>query len=283
VNGTSGLPLTLDQSVVFGWVDRDITTGSEAVMVPYPVIRGDYWANAGYWWDLEFWNKSVDREAALPNQFSVTPPGSFPKIDPRFNPKTGLANFDVDSYVAQAQADVRFHVAGRFLDAQRGVAITFPDRPWRADWASYGLYPDGWTRPGVPARFRVFPEPHQRRPLVRTLHLMLQASGSDARPVKLVSNDSSWNARVTGPPPQQVTMSVCVPPHAPADVKLTALGSGQVEGDQSTAETFAMPRSAGILVVQATLDPPNPAATCSTSRGTRPGARPPSRARGPRS
>ena len=26
VNGTSGLPLTLDQSIVFGWVDRTITT-----------------------------------------------------------------------------------------------------------------------------------------------------------------------------------------------------------------------------------------------------------------
>ena len=36
VNGTSGLPLTLDQSVVFGWVDRQITTASEAMMVPYP-------------------------------------------------------------------------------------------------------------------------------------------------------------------------------------------------------------------------------------------------------
>ena len=70
VNGTSGLPLTLDQSIVFGWVDRTITTTSEAMMVPYPVIRDDYWANVGFWWDFEFWNKSVDREAARPNQFS---------------------------------------------------------------------------------------------------------------------------------------------------------------------------------------------------------------------
>ena len=28
VNGTSGLPMTLDQSIVFGWVDREITTHS---------------------------------------------------------------------------------------------------------------------------------------------------------------------------------------------------------------------------------------------------------------
>jgi len=34
VNGTAGLPLTLTQSVVLGWVEREITTTSEAVMVP---------------------------------------------------------------------------------------------------------------------------------------------------------------------------------------------------------------------------------------------------------
>ena len=128
------------------------------MIVPYPVIRGDYWANAGFWWDLEFWNRSVDREAAHPNQFSGTPPGSFPKIDPHFDPETGLANFDVDSYVAQAATDARFHIEGRFLTTQRGVSIVFPDRPWRADWVTYGLYPDGWTRPGTPARIRVFPD-----------------------------------------------------------------------------------------------------------------------------
>src|SRR5262249_49088084 len=188
VNGTSGLPLTLDQSVVFGWVDREITTSSEAVMVPYPVIRDDYFANEGFWWDLEFWNRSVDREAARSNQFSVTPPGSFPKIDPHFDARTGLANFDLDSYVAQATTDARFHVEGRVLTSQRGVAVVLPDRPWRADWVSYGLYPDGWTRPGQTARFRVFPRRTQTRPLLRTLHVTLTVPNSETRSVRLASN-----------------------------------------------------------------------------------------------
>ena len=156
VNGTSGLPLTLDQSVVFGWVDRTITTTSEAMMVPYPVIRDDYWANVGFWWDFEFWNKSVDREAARPNQFSPTPT-TFPKLDIRFDPRTGRSNVDVDSYIAQAVGDVRFHLKGRFLTTQRDVSIVFPDRPWRADWVTRGLYPDGWSRPGRVAHIKVFP------------------------------------------------------------------------------------------------------------------------------
>jgi hypothetical protein len=268
VDGTSGLPMTLDQSIVFGWVDREITTGSEAVMVPYPVIRGDYWANIGFWWDLEFWNKSVDREAAHPDQFSGTPPGSFPKIDPHFDPTTGLANFDLDSYIAQAQNDARFHVAGRFLAAQRGVSITYPDRPWRADWVSYGLYPDGWTRPGTPARFRVFPAPKQTRPLLRTLHLTLQGAPlTAARPASLVSDGGDWRGSISAA--QTVQTTVCVPPHAPSDVTLTVEGSSEVEGDPSTLTSVGEPRSAGVLVNQVTLDPPDPGATCSPSRGTR--------------
>ena len=40
VNGTSGLPLTLDQSPVFAWVDGQINGDSVASMVPYPLIQG---------------------------------------------------------------------------------------------------------------------------------------------------------------------------------------------------------------------------------------------------
>jgi hypothetical protein len=265
VNGTSGLPITLDQSIVFGWVDRTITTNSEAVMVPYPVIRGDYWANAGFWWDFEFWNRSVDREAAHPNQFSGTPPGSFPKIDPRFDPTTGVANFDVDSYVAQAATDARFHIEGRHLATQRGVAIVFPDRPWRADWVTYGLYPDGWTRPDTPARIRVFPGRKQARPVLRTLRVTISAPENQQRPVALTSNTGTWKLQATNSA-SEVQATVCVPAHRPADVSLRTIGASPVEGDPSTSLTVGEPRSAGVLVGQIVLEPPAAGATCAPSR-----------------
>jgi len=266
VNGTSGLPLTLDQSVVFGWVDRTITTNSEAVMVPYTVIRGEYWANIGFWWDFEFWNRSVDREAAHPNQFSGTP-ASFPKLDPQFDPRTGLASFDVDSYVAQAASDARFHVEGRLLSTQRGVAIVFPDRPWRADWVSYGLYDDGWTRPGRAARFRVFPARPQKRALLRTIHLTLIAPETVTRPVTIRSNAGTWRAEIAGT--HQLDATVCVAAHAPADLTFRAVGVSPVEGDPSTALTVGQPRTAGVLVAQVVLDPPNLGATCAPNGQTR--------------
>jgi hypothetical protein len=266
VNGTSGLPLTLDQSVVFGWVDRTITTNSEAVMVPYPVIRGDYWSNIGFWWDFEFWNRSVDREAAAPNQFSGTPPGSFPKVDLRFDPKTGLANFDVDSYVAQAVADARFHVEGRLLSTQRDVSIVFPSRPWRADWVSYGLYPDGWTRPGRTARIRVFGHPDARTAVTRTLTLTLLAPGEvTSRHVVVRSNDGVWPLDVGGTNSVQQAVTVCVPRDGPADVTLRADGVSAIYGDQSTVESVAQTREAGVLVGQVALAE-TPGAKCAPSR-----------------
>jgi hypothetical protein len=255
VNGTSGLPLTLDQSIVFGWVDRTITTNSEAVMVPYPVIRGDYWANIGFWWDFEFWNRSVDREAGRPNQFSGTPPGSFPKIDLRFDPRTGRSSYDVNSYVGQAVGDARFHVAGRALATQRDVTILFPDRPWRADWVSYGLYPDGWTRPARVAQIRVFATPGQRTAVTRTLTLtLLGPQNVPSRHVVLRSGEGVWPLDVSGANSVQQAVTVCVPSDRPADLTLRASGVSSIYGDPSTADTAAQAREAGVLVAQVVLD-----------------------------
>jgi len=32
-------------------------------MVPYPILYGNYWENVAYWWNVEFWNGSVQRAA----------------------------------------------------------------------------------------------------------------------------------------------------------------------------------------------------------------------------
>ena len=227
------------------------------------MIRDDYWANVGFWWDLEFWNMSVDREAARPDQFSATPPGSFPKLDIRFDPRTGLSNVDVDSYIAQAAGDVRFHLKGRFLHTERNVSIVFPDRPWRADWMTRGLYPDGWTKPGRVAYIKVFPDPAQRGPVLRTLTVSLAAPEAARRPTTFASNTGRWQLAVGGNTLQQA-VSVCVPRAAPAEVSIRVSGSSAIGGDQSTLETFAQPRDAGVLVGSIALG--EPGATCSPSR-----------------
>ena len=59
VNGTNGLPITLDQGVVFSWVDRNVGPTGRVTVMKYPVGGPDWWAGQGYWWDVEFWNESA--------------------------------------------------------------------------------------------------------------------------------------------------------------------------------------------------------------------------------
>jgi hypothetical protein len=253
VNGTSGLPMTLDQSVVFNWVDRVVGTKPETVMIPYPVLSSDYWANVGFWWDLEFWNRSVTREAGRPNEFSGTPPGDFPKIDLRFDPKTGRANVDLDAFVAQAVAETRFHIVGEPFTTQRNVILSQPERPWRADWVSYGLYDDGWTRPHQTARIRVFSLPKQKGRTLRWLTLRLLAPEQvPPRAVSIRSDAGSWHFDVTSASIQQ-QVSVCVPPHGYADLTVNAAGFSQIAGDPANTETFATTRSGGVQFQQIAL------------------------------
>jgi hypothetical protein len=249
VNGTSGLPITLDQSVVFSWVDREITTNSEAMMIPYPVLRADYWANVGFWWDLEFWNRSVDREGGTPAMFQGTPPGTFPKVALRFDPETGRANADFDSYVAQAVADARFHIAGRQLTTERDVSIVFPDRPWRADWTTSGLYPDGWTIPGRTARIVVYPRPGVQHGESRTITVSLQAPG-DVATRKVTLGGEHFDV---GQTTVTRTVTVCARPRAPGSVTLSAEGSSPIYGLPSSPAAAGRPRAAGVVVQQIVL------------------------------
>jgi hypothetical protein len=248
VNGTSGLPMTLDQSVVFSWVDREITPNSETMMVPYPLLRTDYWADVAYWWDLEFWNRSVTREGGTPGVFQGTPPGTFPKIALSFDRSSGRANVDFDSYVTQAVGDTRFHIAGKLFSVQRGAAVVFPERPWRADWMTTGLYVDGWTVPGRTARIRIFARPRRRTPELRSLTVTLQAPGDvKARLVRFASNTGAASAYI-GPATVTQRLTVCVSPGRPADVTLAAKGSSRIYGSSATALTAVTPRDAGVLV-----------------------------------
>ena len=44
VNGTNGLPITLDQGVVFNWIDRNVGADGRVTVVKYPVGGPDWWA-----------------------------------------------------------------------------------------------------------------------------------------------------------------------------------------------------------------------------------------------
>jgi hypothetical protein len=242
VDGTAGRPLTDDPSSQLAWVDPIVGRDSSVTMVPYPIVPGDYWSSAAYWWDMEFWNVSANRTAGIPSQFEWTP-STFPKLALTFD-RAGRANVSPPGDVLQAIADARFHIAGTVVINNRNVFLVEPERPWRADWTTTGLYDDGWTKPGVVARIRVYAYPGQDRRVTRTLTVSAFApSGVTSRPLIVGASRG-----LAGENEVFVEASVCVPPRGSAEIPLRVEGASGIYGDPRTDLTVGQPRQGGVQI-----------------------------------
>jgi hypothetical protein len=247
-DGTSGRPITLDQSVVFDWIDRKVGGHRRVAMIPYPFLYGTYWGNVAFWWNVEFWNESIRRAVVYDGAFTGTPE-TFPTTALSFDRTTGRANVSPTRYAAEAVAETRFRLAGEVLGEDRGVDLIRAELPWRAAWLAYNLYRDGWTVPRVPGAIRVFATPGQSAPERRYLTVSVRAPNDVApRPFTFRSNASSWTGRV-GARTTSRQLAVCVPPNGFADVRITAPRYSPIYGDpRSEASFVSYARSGGVLV-----------------------------------
>jgi hypothetical protein len=245
--GTSGRPLTVQQGGVFDWVDQLVGRNPDVTMLPYPFVPGDYQASRAYWWDLEFWNESVGKAALFPGEFDGTP-STFPPLALHFNPDTGYANISPSRYLVQLVDDSRFRMDGAIVLTNRGAyLIDTSGGPWRADWLTLGLYDDGWTRPGLPGRLRVFPIPNQSVPLVRSVAITFDSPVA-GRPVELISNAGVWRGRISKAG-TLATVTLCGPAHGFTDVRILVDGSSPVGyGDMRNINTFGSYRTGGVFV-----------------------------------
>ncbi len=248
VDGTSGRPITLEQGVVFDWIDRKVGPGARVTMVPYPILYGNYWENVAYWWNVEFWNESVQRAATYEQAFTGTPE-TFPTTELTFDRITGRANVSPSRYAIQGIAETRFRLAGAELGQDRGVALIAVDRPWRAAWLAFDLYRDGWTVPKVVGKIRVFATPGQTEPTMRFLTISVRGPNDvPPRPFRVDSNTSNWAAEA-GEQPTSKQISVCVPARGFADVQVHAPRYSPIYGDpRSEASFVSYARSGGVLV-----------------------------------
>ncbi len=248
VDGTSGRPITLEQGHVFDWIDRKVGPEAKVTMVPYPFLYGNYWENVAYWWNVEFWNASVQRAATYEQAFTGTPE-TFPVTALTFDRTTGRANVSTSGYAVQAIAETRFRLAGSELGQDRGVALIAVDRPWRAAWLGFDLYRDGWTVPKAVGKIRVFAAPGQTEPTMRFLTISVRGpTDVPPRPFRVESNTSNWAAEA-GEQPTSKQISVCVPARGFADVQVHAPRYSPIYGDpRSEASFVSYARSGGVLV-----------------------------------
>lgn len=249
-NGTAGRPVTLQQGGVFDWIDRTVGTHAAVTMVPYPYSQIDSGAAVAYWWDVEFWNASVVRDAHWQNEFQVTP-STFPKDELTFDDRTGRANTSLTRYVVEDATETRFRVSGKGLQITRNTLLIDTERPWRTDWLTFGLYNDGWTKPDEPARIRVFSFPQQKTAVTRYLSVGVQAPFAPTlvqrEPFTLTSNAAEWNGVANGEDAVVHQLPVCVPAGGFTEVRIGTYGRAY--------DVYAngLSRRAGLLVTQIAL------------------------------
>jgi hypothetical protein len=252
-NSWSGRSVTTQARGSLDWVDAAVGSDAEVTIVPYPV-SSDWFASQQYWRDLEFWNRSVARDVRFPSADVFDYNGLwFPGLIPRFDPRTGAADDTPTRYAIQSDAETRFRISGPAVAGPSAFLID-AERPWRLDWATTGLYVDGWTKPRTTAQIRIYPSRGQRGSETRYLTVGLRApAGTPVRRVTIDSNVSTWRGAIpaNGSVTRQVT--VCVPARRATDVQLSTPEVSAIPGDPRSLSTIAEARAGGLQVSQIAL------------------------------
>jgi len=200
-------------------------------MVQYPVSSA-FLVSQRVWRDFEFWNKSIDRDVQYGGPWFFKYTGdTFPQRRIRFDPLTGLAAASPSRYVLQADQETRFRVSGTAIVAQQGTLLIDAARPWRADWVTFGFYPDGWTQPGKAVRIRVFALPGQQTARIRRVSVAVRAPEDITKRAFLLRSNRQHVEAVATPDTVRETVELCVPASGYAEVRLEARGSSTISGD----------------------------------------------------
>ena len=213
LNGASasGRGVAVGPDFVTNWIDRVLPPESTVALLPYPV--GQEWSRSAiFWWDVELWNDSVQRVYVIDGEWEYAP---FPNRELRVDPTTGHVrnSRDAPQYVVASAADTRLRLAGVIHAQNFGTYILQAERPYRAEWITRGLDPDGYTVAGRSAAIRIFPEPEG--PERVTLEVAFAAPPASVA-VRVGEEERELAAGASAPE----RFRVCVPPPYGAKVSL---------------------------------------------------------------
>jgi hypothetical protein len=245
----SNRPLSNPQAHDLAWIDRAVGTGAHVALVPYPVST-DYFVSQEAWRDLEFWNESAVRDVHWPASGAFAYTGFwFPKLYPHFDLASASTDVSGVPYAVESVNETRFGLAGRSVGGTDAFALVHAGSPWQLSWVSSGLYDDGWTKPGVTARIRLFPAHGQTRALTRYLTLILRPPYDvKARGVEVSSNLEHRRAQIPNTGATSELVRVCVPPRGSTEVRLRAATASPIPGDEADPADAGVPRAGGVNV-----------------------------------
>jgi hypothetical protein len=134
------------------WVDQALPSGAKVAAVPG--VLDNFGRTRVIWWDVEFWNKSVDRVYDYEPAWLDTP---YATQRLRLNWRTGALAVDRPAeYLVVPRYDRRFRPAGRPLARTDALELIEAKQPLSAAWAIRGTDSDGWTGPRAPAYIHLF-------------------------------------------------------------------------------------------------------------------------------
>jgi Dolichyl-phosphate-mannose-protein mannosyltransferase len=135
------------------WIDAALPAGASVAVAPSPELAREYW------WDAEFWNKTVDRTVTVGRGGAFTP---FASDELSVDPRTGrVRGPEPTGLLVVDDAAPLVRLAGATLATAEPLALVRAKRPYRAEWLVTGSEPAGWARPGKPVRFRFFSGPNE--------------------------------------------------------------------------------------------------------------------------
>ncbi len=252
--GVSGRPIAGDENGALAWIDRAVPKDADVGILPYPANA--FWPlDAVLWWDVEFWNKRVDRTLLVNGEGLTYTPETFPTESLRLDPFSGAAGAPrLPSYVVMAATDVRMRLAGTEVAAARGLELWKLVHPARADWLTVGLDLDGATLAGLPPQIRLFGSSAKASSRLLAVTLRAVPGANKPRPYALQGPTSSHAGVVPPRADVTATLPVCVRPGRTADVTLSVPETSTVPG-VSTNPPPPTTREVGLRVIRIDVRP----------------------------
>lgn len=203
------------------WIDRRVPADASVALVPAPRDT------AAFWWEAELWNKRVDRVIRVGHGPVFSP---FPTADVSVDFASGtLRGPNPSDYLVLSGSEKRFAPSVvRTLHDGELLKLVQVARPYRLDWATRGVTPDGWTVAGKPATLRVYGHGTTGR---RRIVVVLAASSRAALPLDFTlrgagQERSGWVDPGGARPP--VRFNLCIPPRGHVDLTLATQGAVRI-------------------------------------------------------
>jgi hypothetical protein len=222
---TTTRPRTIE-SVRRDWVDAALPNAPSVALVPNPNL------GRNFWWDVEFWNKRVDRVLRVDGSRIYTP---FPALQFSVDPESGaLRGLGATHFLVLASSENRIHLRNaRVVASAPPLKLVAVGQP-RVDWSTSGSYADGWSRPRRELSLRLFSVDSAR---VREARVTLRAAPARAGLVHFEVRGSGFLRRYTLAPgaARLLSLSLCVPEREAANITFLArngvrLADGRVVG-----------------------------------------------------